>query len=133
MIPLYGCSAHSGKILQLDDESVFSDQGNAYAPYIISTPIGVGVAGYGRFRRFVQAVPHEGEVTVTVTPYRDGAESGPAIVRPLAIAAAPYADAPMAAGATQFQIRVALSAFTAAAELGRAELHIVAHRGQREP
>lgn len=129
-IPFYGCEAHGGRILALDDASTVEDTGTAYEAYAISTEYGTG-GGFLRLRRIVQAVHHEGAVTVTVTPYRDGNEGGPAIERVLAIGANPIVQAPAAVGGTRFQVKIALSAFDAPAELGLAELWVVPRRAER--
>ena len=131
MIPLYGVTAHGGKILQLDDESVYADQQEPYTPYLVSTNIDVGAGGYGRLRRVVQNVIHTGQVTVEITPYRDGMESGATIARDLSIGENGTVDAPMAVGATRFGVKIALSLFDAAVELGKAELYVIPRRSQR--
>ncbi|KKK73053.1 hypothetical protein LCGC14_2897670, partial [marine sediment metagenome] len=61
-IPLFGCEAHSGQVLTLDDEAVVKDQaalagtgGSAYAAFVLSTIFDVGRdGGYSTFRRAVQ-------------------------------------------------------------------------------
>lgn len=130
MIPFYGCEAGGGRILALDDASTAQDLGTAFEAYALSTEYGTG-GGFARFRRIVQAVHHTGAVTVTITPYRDGNESGPAIQRALAVGDNPIVQAPAAVGGTRFQVKVALSAFDAPAELGLAELWVVPRRTER--
>lgn len=138
-IPLYGCTAHGGKIIALDDEAVVRDLaaddgsgGVAFTPYLVSAPIDGGQAGgYARLRRVVQDVEHDGAVTLSVTPVRDGQETGQTIVRPLDAGDHPVITLPFAAGATRFQVRVELADFDAAAELGKAELWIVPRRTTR--
>lgn len=131
MIPLMGCSAHGGKLIVLDDESVVEDQGSAYTPYLVSTDVDAGAGGFARLRRFVMALDHNGAVTATITPYKDGQESGPAIERVLAIGANPMVDAPMAVGANRFAVKIVLSDFDAAAEIGKAEMHVIPRRSKR--
>jgi hypothetical protein len=139
MIPLFGCLAHGGKIVQLDDDSVVKDLaaadgtgGTAFSPFLLSSPFdGGNEGGYSRLRKMVQDVEHEGAVTVTVTPYRDGSETGQTITRTLAASDNPIVTAPLAVGATRFQVKVALSAFTARVELGKAQLWVVPRRSSR--
>jgi hypothetical protein len=139
MIPLFGCQAHGGKIVQLDDDSVFTDLaaadgtgGTAFSPFMLSNPFDAGnEGGYSRLRRMVQTIEHEGAVTVTITPYRDGAETGQTITRTLASSDTPIVTAPLAVGATRFQVKVTVSAFDALVELGKAQLWLVARRSER--
>jgi hypothetical protein len=139
MIPLFGCLAHGGKIVQLDDDSVFKDLataagtgGTAYSPFLLANPFdGGNEGGYSRLRKMVQDVEHEGAVTVEVSPYRDGAETGQAITRTLASNDNPLVTAPLAVGATRFQVKVTVSAFDALVELGKAQFWVVARRSER--
>ena len=138
-IPLYGVEAHSGQVLTLDDEAVMKDQaslagagGNAYAPFILSTIFDVGLdSGYSTLRRAVQHVHADGDVTVDITPYRDQQESGSSIQRVLAIGENPVVIAPLWESGTNFQVKVALSVFNAAVELGKAQQYVVPRRSVR--
>jgi hypothetical protein len=139
MIPLYGCQAHGGKIIRLDDDSVFTDLataagtgGTAYSPFILANPFdGGNEGGYSRLRKMVQDVEHEGVVTVGISPYRDGSETGQRITRTLASDDNPIVTAPLAVGATRFQVKVTVSSFDALVELGKAQLWLVPRRSSR--
>ena len=138
-LPLYGCEAHGGNVISLDDESVVKDQaslagsgGNAYTAFALSTIFDVGLdGGYSRLRRAVQHVHADGACTVVVTPYRDQQESGATISRTLTTGSNPIVDAPLNETGTNFQVKVALSSFDAAAELGKALQYIIPHRSVR--
>ncbi len=138
-LPFYAVEAHTGNIISLDDESVVKDQaslagagGNTYAPYLVSTIFDEGGdGGYSRFRRAVQHVHTSGAVTVDVTPYGDEMEAGSSIQRVMATGANPIITAQLSTPGTNFQVKVALSAFDAAAELGKAQQYIVPRRSQR--
>jgi hypothetical protein len=139
MIPLFGCLAHGGKIVQLDDDSVVKDLaaadgtgGAAFNAFLLSNPFdGGNEGGYSRLRKLVQTIEHEGAVTVNVTPYRDGSETGQTISRTLAASGNPIVTAPLAVGATRFQVKVMVSAFDALVELGKAQFWVVARRSER--
>ena len=138
-LPLYGVEAHGGQVITLDDEAVVKDQasssgsgGSAYIAFVLSTIFDVGLdGGYSRFRRAVQHVHADGAATVDITPYRDQQESGSSIQRVLAIGANPVVTAPLSETGTNFQVKVALSSFDAAAELGKAQQYVVPRRSVR--
>lgn len=138
-LPIYAVEAHGGQVITLDDESVVKDQaslagagGNAYEAFVRSTIFDRGVdGGYSTFRRAVQHVHADGAVTVVFTPYRDQQESGTTISRTLAIGNNPIVTGPTKESGTNFQIKVALSAFDAAAELGKALQWVVPRRSAR--
>jgi len=138
-IPLYGTEAEGGRIVQLDDESVMNDLaalagtgGSAIVPFVRSTIFDGGLdGGYSKFRRNVQHVHSAGGVTVVTTPYRDQQESGNTITDTLAVGASPVVVAPISETGTNFQVKVAVSSYTAAVELGKGQQHIVPRRTKR--
>ena len=138
-LPIYAVEAHGGQIITLDDEAVVKDQtteagagGNAYVCFARSTIFDQGLdGGYSTFRRAVQHVHADGAVTVLFTPYRDQQESGATISRTLAIGDNPVVTGPAKESGTNYQIKVALSAFDAAAELGKAMQWVVPRRSAR--
>ena len=138
-LPLYGVEANSGQIISLDDEAVVNDQaalagtgGSAITPYILSTIFDRGLdGGYSKFRRNVQHVHTDGGVTVTTTPWRDQQESGNAITDTLATGANPIVTAPLNETGTNFQVKVAVSSYTAAVELGKGQQYVVPRRSLR--
>ncbi len=138
-LPLYGVLAESGKVISMDDESVVKDLaalagtgGNAFAPYVLSTVFDNGLAGgLSKFRRSVQHVHTAGGVTVVMTPYRDQQESGNTISDTLAVGANPVVTAPVNESGSNFQVKIAVSSYTAAVELGKAEQWVVPRRADR--
>ena len=135
-IPIYGARAEGGTIISLDDQSVVADLaalagtgGNAYTCRMLSAPF--QAAGYATLRRLIQSVPHDGAVSVAVTPYRDGQETGQTITRALATGDNPTITAPIAATGTNFQVEIALSSFDAPAEVGAGEVTLIPRRSQR--
>lgn len=138
-LPFYAAEADTGQIITLDDESVVKDQaslagsgGNAYEGFVLSTIFDIGRdGGYSDFRRATQHVHADGAVTVTVTPYRDQQESGSTIARTLSTSSNPVVIAPLFESGTNFQVKVALSAFDAAVELGKAQQYVVPRRQTR--
>lgn len=138
-IPLYGVEAHSGQIISLDDEAVVKDQaslagagGSAYESFVKSTVFDEGLdGGYSRIRRSVQHLHADGTATLTLTPYRDQMESGNTIQRVLAIGDNPVIVLPMSETGTNFQVKFAVTAFDAAAELGKGQQYVLPRRSSR--
>ena len=138
-LPLYGVEAEGGRIVRLDDESVMNDLtalagtgGNAVSPYVLSSVFDQGLdGGYAKFRRAVQHVHTLGGVTVVTTPYRDQQESGNTITDTLATGASPIVAAPINETGTNFQVKVTLSSYDAATELGKALQYVVPKRSLR--
>lgn len=136
-IPLYGAMAHGGKIFSLDDPTVVKDMasssgsgGNTYTPELLSSPFDAGMA-YGRLRRLVQQVRHDGTATLTFTPHRDGMETGQTISRSLAVGDSPHVTVPFAVDASEFQVAIAVTAMSAPVELGSGEVALIPRRSQR--
>ncbi len=138
-IPFYGVEANSGQVITLDDEAVVKDQaslagsgGNAYVCFVLSTIFDQGLdGGYSRFRRAVQHLHADGVATIDITPYRDQQETGATIQKTLAVGDNPVVIAPMAETGTNFQVKASVSAFTAAAELGKAQQYVIPRRSSR--
>ena len=138
-IPVYGVEAHTGQIITLDDEAVVKDQaseagvgGDSYTPYFVSTVFDAGRdGGYSKFRRVVQHVHPDGTVTVDVTPYRDQQDTGNTIQRVIATGGNPIVIAPVNESGTNFQVKVSLSAFDAAAEFGKGLHYVLPRRQER--
>ena len=138
-LPLYGMEAHGGQIITMDDESVMNDQaalagtgGSAIVPYIVSSIFDLGIGGgYEKFRRNTQHVHTLGGVTVTQTPYRDEQDTGNSIADTLATGANPIVIAPFNESGSTFQVKVAISVYDAAVELGKSEQLVIPRRTQR--
>ncbi len=138
-LPLYAVEAHSGQVLTLDDEAVVKDQaalagtgGSAYEAFVKSTIFDRGLdGGFSRIRRAVQHLHTDGGATITLTPYRDQLESGNTIARVLAVGANPVVVMPMSETGTNFNVKFAVTAFDAAAELGKGQQYVVPRRSLR--
>lgn len=138
-IPLYGCLAHGGDIITLDDETVTADLaaedgtgGNAYTAQVLTSPFEFDEPGeYSKLRRANQAVYVNGSCTVAITPYRDGVPTGQTITRTLSPGDNPLVDAPLSSLATTHQILIELSGFDAAVELGKSRQWLIPRRTVR--
>lgn len=138
-IEFYAAMAEGGKIVSLDDQSVVKDLaaaagtgGNAYIGYLVNVLMDPGnVGGYGRFRRLVQRIPHSGAVTVSITPWRDGSDTGQTITRALTASDNPTVVAPSSVTGSVFQSKISLSSFDAPAAIGAGELTVVPKRSTR--
>ncbi len=138
-IPLYACQAHGGKIVQLDDPGVTRDfaalnatGGVSYRCFLLSARFkGPQVAGYGKFRRFVQRVYQRSACVLTLASWRDGRETGQVIQRAMKLDTPPLVTFPVSVLATEFQVLLEVSGFDAPVALGSGEIWIVPHRKGR--
>lgn len=135
-IPIFAAQAQGGKILSLDDQAVVKDLANldgtggtAYTCFMRTTPF--QSSGYAHLRRLIQSIPHDGAVTVTVTPWRDDLETGQTITRTLAGGDTTELTFPLSVTGSQFHVKLSLSGFDAAASVGRGELTVMPRRSQR--
>jgi hypothetical protein len=138
-IPLYAALAHSGRILSVDDQSVVKDLaslagtgGSAFLPFMLSGVLAPGdVGAYAKLRRLILRVPHDGAVTVKVTPWRDGLDTGQTITRTLAASDNPTVTAPQDVTGSVFQEKIELSSFDAPASVGAGEIVMIPRRSTR--
>lgn len=138
-LPIYACVAHGGTIITMDDEAVVADLaaengsgGTAYDAYIVSSPFdGEMDGGYSKLRRVTQHVHADGAVDVEITPYRDGSPTGQTITRSLATGDNPVVVAPLSSPGTTHQVKVNLTGFDAAVELGKSQQYLVPKRTER--
>lgn len=135
-IPLFVTTAQGGQILSLDDQTAHLDQiaadgsgGFAYSPRLLSSPF--SVAAYGRIRRLVQMVQHSGDLTLTVTPWRDGQATGLPVERDIVSSDPSTVTVPLDGTGTEFQLEVVVSDFTSEIELGGGEITVSPRRTQR--
>jgi hypothetical protein len=138
-LPFYGCQAHGGKLISLDDQAVWKDLTNAdgsggssYIGYFRTTPLNVVFdVGFNKLRRLVQKVVHAGVALIKVTPFRDGQESGPVIERALQLGDVGIITAPFDGSATEFDLKVSVEGFNAEVQFGNAEVYVVGRRRSR--
>ena len=103
-----------------------------FTPYLVSAPLRAGTPqGWNRLRRFSQRLAHEGTVTLTLTALRDGSEVSPALTRTRALGEVGPVDGGFAATGTTFQVKIAVTAFSARVVLSDAVAWVVAHRSTR--
>lgn len=135
-IPLVAAQAAGGSILTLDDPTVVKDVcatagtgGSVYTPSFLSSPFDAGA--YGRLRRWLQHVRHEGTATVAMTPYREGGPTGNVITRTLGLTTSPHVTFPAAEDGSEFQVGFAVTAFSAPVELGAGAMTVIGRRSVR--
>lgn len=137
-IPLYGCQAHGGKIVSLDDPAVYRDLasvsgagGSSYVGRLLSAPFTGHPSGMSKLRRVVQRIAHLSAVTLTIRAFKDSFDTGQVTTRTVALSDVPLVTAPFNATGNEFQLLVELADFTAEASFGGAEYWIVPRRQSR--
>ncbi len=135
MIPFYLCTAHGGTITTIDDPAVVNDGcaangsgGTAFTANLRPGPLRPGVVTFGKLRRLVQRIVHDGDVTVSVMPIRDGQEAA-AIERTLEAGDAAQVVIPMNETGREFMIDITLSAWTAECGVSDAEMYLIPRGG----
>lgn len=135
-ISIFGAQAEGGQLISLDDQSVVKDLassagvgGNTFTCFLLSALTGLETVGrFAKLRRMIQRVTHDGAVTVAVTPWRNGEDTGQTITRVLTSLSRPLIVVPLAATGDAFQFRIVVSGFDAAAALGSAEFTLIERR-----
>ena len=139
MIPSYLVSAVGGKIYSVDDALTVNDfagadgsGGNAFQPFLLSTPFPLKrTLGFYDFRKFRQRVDAPSALTIMVTPWRDGSDTGQTISRTFPISTVDVTSTSLFVNGSDFQIKVTLSGYTRAVELVNASASFVARRRSR--
>lgn len=139
MIPIYAVSATGGKIISLDDPNTVNDLaaangtgGTAFAPYLLSTPFRLErTLGWYDFRKFRQRVDCPSALTIVITPWRDGTDTGQMISRMFPVSAVDVTNTPLWVTGSDFQVKVAFSGYTRAFEVGNASASFVPRRHSR--
>lgn len=138
-IPFYFGQAHGGKLLSLDDQSVWRDGaalngsgGTAYTAKLRSTSLSSALSlGWNVLRRFAQRLVHLSSVTVKMRAYRDERDSGQEITRSLGVSDVGIVTAPFKASGSAVAVEVEVSGFNAEVQLGDAGVWIVPKRSSR--
>lgn len=123
---LFACREGSATLWEIDDPSVFTDDGVAFEAVGETHPVDFGPArGFGRLREFVQWIALFGRATVSITPVADGTvltEQSYASTLDVAHGVEQRIEAPLSAPGARFGVEIRLSNCTALTELGEADL-----------
>lgn len=132
LLRMLACREGSATLWEIDDPSVFTDEGTEIGPEFDTHPVDFGPAsGYGRLRQVVQWFSLFGDALVTITPIADGSLlTEQAYQQALAVAdgTEQRIEAPFAAPGARFGARVAISGAGALVEVGEADLTYVQRR-----
>lgn len=123
---LFAAREGSPTLWEIDDPSVFTDDGTALVGTLDTHPVDFGPAkGYGRLREFVQWCAQLGAATVTITPIADGVlleEQACAFTLDVSGGIEQRLEAPFSAAGTRFAARISVEGASALFELGEADL-----------
>jgi hypothetical protein len=129
---LFACREGSATLWEIDDPTVFSDNGTDVVASYETHPVDFGPArGYGRLRECVQWISLFGQATVTVTPVADAVVlTEQAFTQALRVVdgVEQRLEVPFSAPGARFGVSVTLSGCTALTEVGEADLTYVNRR-----
>jgi hypothetical protein len=139
VIPIYAVSQVGGKIISLDDANTVNDLaaadgtgGMLPAIFLLSTLFPLKrTLGWYDFRKFRQRVDAPSALTISITPWRDGTETGQTIARMFPVSAVDVTSTSLWITGSDFQVKVAFSGFTRAFEVGNASASFVPRRHSR--
>lgn len=139
MIPSYLVSQTGGKIYSVDDPATVNDfsaidgsGGTAFQPFLLSTPFPLKrTLGWYDFRKFRQKLDAPTAVTIMVTPWRDGSDTGQAITRTFPVSSVDVTSTPLLISGSDFQIKVTLSGYTRPVEIVNASASFIPRRRSR--
>jgi len=139
MIPSYVVMATGGKIVSMDDPATVNDLaaadgtgGTAPTIFLLSTFFPLKrTLGYYDFRKFRQRVDAPSALTITVTPWRDGFDTGQILTRVFPVSAVDVTSTSLWVTGSDFQVKVAFSGHTRAFEVGNASASFVPRRHSR--
>jgi len=139
MIPFYCVSASGGKIISQDDAATVNDLaaangtgGTAFSPYHLSTFFPLKrTLGYYDFRKFRQRVDAPSALTISITPWRDGFDTGQTIRRTFPISGVDVTSTPLWVTGADFQVKVQYSGYSRAFEVVNASASFVPRRRSR--
>jgi len=134
LLSLFAAVAGSNVLLELDDQSVFTDDGTAFVPSLETHPVDFGPAGgYGRLRELLQWVRPTATATLSATPVADDVpDTTQTYTVPLSVAQgrAQRVEAPFSAAGARFSLELTLRDLTGAVSLGEADLTYVDRRSK---
>lgn len=139
MIPVYGVTSGRGQIVSLDDPQTVNDLadvngngGTLPTIFLLSTLFKLErTLGWYDFRKFRQRVDAPSALTIAVTPWRDGSDTGQVISRTFAVTAVDVTSTSLWVPGSDFQVKVAFSGFTRPFEVGNASASFVPRRHSR--
>lgn len=130
---MVGCPVEGNQLISLDDTTVWTDEGAAYAPFYTIGPVDFGKASpAGKLRRVVQSVSLGGSLaTVTITPIADDNPHDDQAYAAALVASGgtnQRVQADVAVDGQRFQYRVDVAAFDGEVECGEADLAMIPTR-----
>lgn len=139
MIPVYGVTATGGKVVSLDDANTVNDLadvngagGTAPTIFLLSTLFPLKrTLGWYDFRKFRQRVDAPTSLTIAVTPWRDGTDTGQVLSRTFPVSAVDVTSTSLWVPGSDFQVKVAFSGHTRPFEVGNASASFVPRRHSR--
>lgn len=139
MIPIYGVSQVGGKIISLDDANTVNDLaagdgtgGTTPTIFLLSTLFPLKrTLGWYDFRKFRQRVDAPSALTISITPWRDGTDTGQVLSRTFSVSAVDVTNTPLWVTGCDFQVKVAFSGHTRPFEVGNASASFVSRRHSR--
>jgi len=138
-IPIFGVTQGRGQIISLDDPATVNDlaaaDGTGGTPptiFLLSTLFPLKrTLGYYDFRKFRQRVDAPSALTINVTPWRDGTDTGQILSRTFPVSAVDVTSTPIWITGSDFQVKVAFSGHSRAFEVGNASASFVPRRHSR--
>lgn len=139
MIPCYVVTASGGKVYSVDDSATVNDfasitgsGGTAFTPFLLSTlfPL-TRTLGFATIRKLRQRFDAPSAVTIQVTPWRDGRDTGQTITRTFGLSDVDITSTPLFYSGSDFQVKLQISGYTAEVQLGNASVSMVPRRHTR--
>lgn len=132
-ISIFGAAAGSNTLVQLDDPTVWTDEGAAMpTPYFVTADVDQGPAGgAGRLRQIIQALTIAGATSVRLTPIANGAavtDQAETFTLSTLDGTEQRLEHFVAAMATRHAVKVEVTSFSAAVVFGESDLVVVPRR-----
>lgn len=132
-IGLFGASAASNTLVQLDDTTVWTDEGAAMpTPYMVTADVDSGPAGgSARLRAIVQAITIADATSVLVTPIADGLEQtdqAETFTLTTADGIEQRIEHMVASSGTRHAVKLEFTSIAAAVALGESDLVLIRRR-----
>jgi hypothetical protein len=139
LIPLYVVTQARGQIISLDDAQTVNDLaasdgtgGTLPSPFLLSTLFPLKrTLGWYDFRKFRQRVDAPSALTIQITPWRDGTDTGQVLSRTFPVSAVDVTNTPLMVSGSDFQVKLAFSGYTRPFEIGNASASFIPRRHSR--